>query len=178
MNAEQPTPPPIIRVSASATRALRHAVLRPNQPLTACAYPGDDDPTSIHLGIADPTRTDGTLIAIASFYREPTPTTHADNPTADDRPCTLDLRKPDLRIRGMAVLPDHRGKGLGSALIDEGIRIARGQSPIPMIAWCNARTTACGYYEKLGFARRGDEFEIEGIGPHFVMSRGLEAGSP
>ena len=141
-------------VSAANTRPLRHAILRPNQPIDACVYPGDDAPDSFHLGIRDER---SNLIAVASFYREPTP----------DDPGT----NPQLRIRGMAVLPEHRGKGLGRSLVDAGLAIARDQSPPPTLVWCNARTTAAGYYAKLGFAPRGDEFEIEGIGPHFVMVR-------
>ena len=151
-----------IRVSPTGTHPLRHAILRPNQPLDACVYPGDDDPASFHLGIRDPapeSTGDHTLIAVASFYREPLPGDAGGNP--------------QLRIRGMAVLPAQRGKGLGRALVEAGLEIARTQSPAPTLCWCNARTTAAGYYEKLGFTPRGDEFEIEGIGPHFVMVREL-----
>ena len=53
------------------------------------------------------------------------------------------------------------------------LAIAREQTPPPALAWCNARTSACAYYEKLGFTPRGGEFEIEGIGPHFVMVRAV-----
>jgi len=35
--------------------------------------------------------------------------------------------------------------------------------------WFNARTVAVPFYEKHGFATRGDEFEIPGVGPHYVM---------
>ena len=150
-------------ISSTETSPLRHAILRPNQPLDACIYPGDDDPTSFHLAIRDsdpkPTASDA-LIAVASFYREPLP-----GDTAG---------LPQLRIRGMAVLLEHRNKGLGRALVHAGLDIAQSQSPPPALAWCNARTTACAYYKKLGFTPRGDEFEIDGIGPHFVMVRDLE----
>lgn len=142
------------------TRPLRHAILRPNQPIDACVYPGDDAPDSFHLGIrGEAGHGASDLIAVASFYREPIP----DGPSAERQ----------LRIRGMAVLPAHRGKGLGRSLVDAGLDIAIRQSPPPSLVWCNARTTAAGYYAKLGFTPRGDEFEIEGIGPHFVMARAL-----
>lgn len=146
----------IEQLSAAETRPLRRAVLRPNQPPSACVYPGDDAPDAFHLGVRHPDAHDSIdLIAIASFYREPIP----NDPQGHN----------ELRIRGMAVLPEHRGKGLGRALVDTGLDIARSQSPPPTLVWCNARTTAAGYYEKLGFTPHGDEFEIEGIGPHFVM---------
>lgn len=153
-------------VPASNTRPLRHAILRPNQPIDACVYPGDDAPDSFHLGIRGESGHGASdLIAVASFYREPLPAHPTDQPTnqPDDNP--------QLRIRGMAVLPAHRGKGLGRSLVDAGLDIAGQHSPPPSLVWCNARTTAAGYYAKLGFAPRGDEFEIEGIGPHFVMVR-------
>lgn len=158
--------PRAILINAAETRGLRRVVLRPGQPPDACIYPGDDAPDTFHLGISDPdpkpTASDP-LIAVASFYREPLP----------DNPAGL----PQLRIRGMAVLPEHRNRGLGRALIHAGLDIARDQSPPPALAWCNARTTACAYYEKLGFTPRGDEFEIKGIGPHFVMVRPIELRS-
>ncbi len=148
----------ITSLKPSDTRPLRHAILRPNQPIDACVYPGDDAPDSFHLGIRDEAVHGASdLIAVASFYREPLP----DDPAGG----------PQLRIRGMAVLPEHRGKGLGRSLVDAGLDIAIRQSPPPTLVWCNARTTAAGYYAKLGFTPRGDEFEIEGIGPHFVMVR-------
>lgn len=146
------------RTHSAETRPIRHAVLRPNQPPEACVYPGDDAPDSFHLGIrGEPGHGASNLIAVASFYREPLP----DDPTGSSQ----------LRIRGMAVLPEHRGKGLGRSLVDAGLAIARDQQPPPTLVWCNARTTAAGYYARLGFANRSGEFEIEGIGPHFVMTR-------
>jgi GNAT superfamily N-acetyltransferase len=82
----------------------------------------------------------------------------------------------------MAVLPEHRNQGLGRALVHAGLDIARDPlhqaSPPPALAWCNARTTACAYYTKLGFTPRGGEFEIDGIGPHFVMVRELPSEDP
>jgi hypothetical protein len=35
--------------------------------------------------------------------------------------------------------------------------------------WCNARTPAVGFYEKLGFSTIGEEFELPPIGPHYLM---------
>lgn len=132
-------------ITAPQTRPLRQAVLRPGQPLGRLVYPGDYD--AIHLGV----RLDGDLIAVASFYPEPIP-------GATD---------PAWRIRGMATLPDHRAKGHGRCLVEQGLKRAREIQPGP--AWCNARTTAAAYYEKLGFKPRGDIFDIPDIGPHVIM---------
>ncbi len=137
----------VCAISAQDARPIRHAVLRPAQPAERLIYPGDD--TAIHLGI----RTNETLVAVASIYSEPIPGT----------------TDPAWRIRGMATLPEHRGEGHARRLVEAGLTRARQIHPGP--AWCNARTTAAGYYERLGFNPLGEEFEIPDIGPHFVMVR-------
>jgi len=114
-------------------------------------YPGDDDPNTFHMGTLDG---EGALVGIISIYDEPVPGTDT----------------PAWRIRGMATLPEFRGLGLGAGLVEAGIAHAHGSRVSPV--WCNARTSAAGYYDKLGFVQVGDEFEIEGIGPHVVMVRG------
>ena len=119
-------------------------------PVESLVYPGDDNPATFHMGTLD---TEGALLGIISFYYETVPGTDA----------------PAWRIRGMATLPEHRGLGLGAKLVEAGITHAHKNCLGPI--WCNARTSASGYYAKLGFDRQGDEFEIEGIGPHFVMVR-------
>lgn len=148
---------PAERITASDTRPLRHAILRPSQPLDACVYPGDDDAAAFHLGV----REGFELVAVASFYR-------ASAPGSDSA---------DLRIRGMAVQPEHRGRGHGRRLVDAGPIVAGEQPAAPSCVWCNARTSAAGYYARLGFTQRGDVFEIEGIGPHVVMVRAVPVDS-
>ncbi len=129
-------------------------MLRPNQPPEACVYPLDEHPDSFHLGV----RVDDDLVGVASFSREPMP----------------EGDEPGVRIRGMAVLPGHRGRGIGRAMVERGLAIAAEGDDPPALAWCNARTSAAGYYAKLGFEQHGGEFEIEGIGAHVVMVRRLD----
>ncbi len=71
----------------------------------------------------------------------------------------------------MATLEEYRGRGVGKNLLNEAFLIIKERQGDAL--WCNARTNAIGFYEKLGFSVVGDEFEIEGVGPHFVMVRGL-----
>lgn len=144
--------PEIRRITAAETRALRHAVLRPHQPPEASTYPGDDAADTLHLGLYR----EGRQLGIASLYREPPPGESLSSA---------------WRLRGMAVLPETQGQGLGAALLRTCLDHAASQSGTWV--WCNARTTAAGFYRALGFSPRGEEFELPGIGPHYLMVRSL-----
>jgi GNAT superfamily N-acetyltransferase len=129
-------------------------VLRPGQPLHELFFAGDDDPLAGHYGafVGDD------LTGIASVCPEAAPAGAL--PFAVAQP---------WRLRGMATLPHARGLGLGRALVDACLHhVARHGGDV---LWCNARTPAAGFYLKMGFAVSGEEFEIPGIGPHFVMWR-------
>ena len=135
-------------IDAHQTYDLRHQVLRPHQDISACHYPLDFELTSLHIGV----ELDQKLISIASYFKENHP----------------DLDAPiQFRLRGMATLPEYRGQGAGSALIQFAENHLQGKKA--SLWWCNARTTAAGYYEKQGMSQLGEIFEIEPIGPHKVM---------
>ncbi len=70
-------------------------------------------------------------------------------------------------LRGMAVAPDRQGQGIGRAVVEAIVAEARREGV--EIVWFNARRVAVEFYRKLGFETWGEEFEIEGIGPHTVM---------
>ena len=137
-------------VEAERVRPMRQRELRPHQPIEAMVYPGDEAPGSFHLAAVDGV---GRVVGIASFYVDPHP---------------LDPEPGDWRLRGMAVEPSLRGKGLGGRLVEAGISRIREQGGRRL--WCNARVSAQAFYEVLGFAIAGDIFEIEPIGPHYVMA--------
>lgn len=146
--------PRIQPITPEQTHALRHAVLRPHQPIREMAYPGDDDPLTAHLGAVD---TGGAVVGIVSLYHEPSP--------ADPAPG-------DWRLRGMAVRPARRGIGLGTALVAAGLGAVRREGGRRV--WCNARTPAVGFYERQGFTRVGEPFDLPGIGEHYVMRIAVE----
>lgn len=75
-----------------------------------------------------------------------------------------------VRLRQMAVLNNVQGKGIGRALMQfaENIARDRGFRKITM----HARQSAVGFYEKLGYAVSGEEFEEVSI-PHFIMEKSL-----
>jgi ribosomal protein S18 acetylase RimI-like enzyme len=75
-----------------------------------------------------------------------------------------------VRLRQMAVLNDLQGKGIGKALMSfaENLARDRGYKVITM----HARKNSVGFYEKMGYKLRGDEFKEITI-PHFVMEKQL-----
>ena len=77
---------------------------------------------------------------------------------------------PDGQIGRMAVLPAHRGRGIGFAILESAVDKARrlGMAEV----FLHAQTHAIGFYEKAGFEPFGDEFEEAGI-PHLAMRQVL-----
>jgi ribosomal protein S18 acetylase RimI-like enzyme len=77
--------------------------------------------------------------------------------------------EPAYQLRGMATHPAWRGERLGSRLLDHGESLLR-DDPI-RLRWCNARTSAIGFYVKQGWTVVSDEFDIPTAGPHRRMIR-------
>ena len=75
------------------------------------------------------------------------------------------------QIGRMAVLGEHRGEGIGAALLSTIIEKARtlGFEDI----FLNAQVHAVGFYSKAGFVKSGAQFEEAGI-PHQRMTQTLE----
>lgn len=147
-------------VSAADTRPLRSEVLRPGQPPTDLVYPGDAVAGSFHAGAF----VDGALVGIATVYPEAMPLT----PAADLDPSNA------FRLRGMATRAGLQGQGIGRVVLGRCIEHVREAGAD--VLWCNARVSALGFYERLGFQTVGDEFDIAGIGPHYVMWKDVRAG--
>jgi ribosomal protein S18 acetylase RimI-like enzyme len=85
--------------------------------------------------------------------------------------CMLVEEAPDtVRLRQMAVVNDLQGKGIGKALMQfaENLARDRGYKKITM----HARKNALGFYEKMGYRKRGEEFREITI-PHYVMEKEL-----
>ncbi len=150
----------IRRVTAADVRPLRHLVLRPNQPFEQTRYPGDDHPDTVHFGAFAGDR----LVGVASLYRE-------DRPGAGPEATGWRLRgmAAGWRLRGMATDPEARGRGHGRRLLSASVdHVAAAQGGE---LWCNARLVAVPFYRAAGFEVVGGEFDIPGIGPHYVMRR-------
>ena len=74
------------------------------------------------------------------------------------------------KIGRVAIIKEYRGRGLGDLLMRETLQIAKTQGYTSAIL--DAQTYAIPFYEKLGFAPQGPEFDDAGI-PHRHMTRPL-----
>jgi predicted GNAT family N-acyltransferase len=144
-------------VPAEETYALRGAVLRPNGGEVIWA--GDEDPATFHLAART---ADGDVAGVVRFSPAPCPW----------RP----LARAPWQLRGMATGPAVRGSGAGRLLVAEGLSrvAARGGD----LVWCDARMSAAGFYERMGFTVVTDEFDKPGIGPHVGMCKDLVPLTP
>ena len=80
------------------------------------------------------------------------------------------LDKSTVQLRQMAVTSGLQGKGIGSVLMQFAENISRDRGYKKLIM--HARKTAVGFYEKLGYQKKGDEFSEVTL-PHFVMEKNL-----
>ncbi|WP_414449214.1 GNAT family N-acetyltransferase [Burkholderia sp. 22PA0099] len=141
-------------ISGEQVLPLRHRVLRPQQPIEACRYPEDDDPHVLHFGAFD----GGQLVGIASLYRELPPEERVPRPLPPGQA---------WRLRGMASHPEKRGTGIGAALLRQILTFVACNDGA--FVWCNARTTAEGFYLREGFRQYGPPYEMPDIGPHVFL---------
>jgi len=77
---------------------------------------------------------------------------------------------PDGHIGRVAVLAEWRGRGVGDALLERMIALARevGHTRVML----NAQTHALAFYARHGFVAFGPEYDDAGI-PHRAMQRAL-----
>ena len=75
-----------------------------------------------------------------------------------------------VKLRQMAVLNALQGKGIGRALMQFAENLARdhGYKVLTM----HARKNAVGFYEKMGYRVKGEEFQEVSI-PHYEMEKEL-----
>ena len=78
---------------------------------------------------------------------------------------------PDGHIGRMAVVAAWRGRGVGTAMLERLVALARAAGHARVVL--NAQTQALPFYARCGFAPCGDEYEEAGI-PHRAMERRLD----
>jgi predicted GNAT family N-acyltransferase len=141
----EPIPVAIEESDAETTYPLWRDILRDGRPVARL----EDPDGTFHLAARSGER----LVGVVRF-----------SPAAC--PWRPDARAP-WQLRGMATDPAVRGTGAGRALLVDGLaRVAvRGGD----VVWCDARVSAAGFYERLGFAVVTEPFDKPGIGPHVGM---------
>lgn len=142
----------ISKIPTEYTLPLRQKVLKPFLHADDCVNPGDDAPTTFHLGLFHERK----LVTICTFLNESHPEFNAGNP---------------YRLRGMATDPNYAGQSFGQILLQHGTVLLR--QKYSDLVWCNARVKAFPFYEKMGFNFRGPLFDMDRIGPHKIMYKYL-----
>ncbi len=138
----------IKKITCDETFSVRQLILRPGKPIESCHFEGDNLISTTHFGYYN----EGKLIGIISVFKNSNENFNTEK---------------QFQIRGMAVLENHQKKGIGAVLVlhTENHLKAEGERLI----WFNARESAVGFYKKLGYEIKGTEFEITGVGTHFLM---------
>jgi GNAT superfamily N-acetyltransferase len=137
-------------IRTEETYPLRLLVLRPGGVVEDCVWANDRLEGSFHLAA----QLGEHRVSVGSFYPEKHP----------------DLKGwKQFRLRGMATHPDFQGQGAGTRLLRFALEHLKAQHADRL--WCNARIKAVPFYEALGFVKEGPEFDIPGIGGHYLMHR-------
>jgi len=136
-------------IAAEETWPVRHPVLRKGRPLEDVYMEADEKKNTFHLGIFYKNK----IVGVASYMQDSHP----------------DFKGKQYRLRGMAVLPEYRKKGLAELLVKKGeeILIKKGIT----VLWFNARIAATHFYMNLDYETIGEEFDIPLVGPHYVMKK-------
>ena len=142
----------IQKIASTETYPVRHIVLRAGKPIESCQFQGDELETTNHFGYY----INNQIIGVISIFE-------INNKQF--------LVQKSFQIRGMAVLPSFQKQGIGEALVKESEKFCTTQKA--NLIWFNARTTAVGFYQKMGYEIVGSAFEINEVGPHFLMFKYL-----
>lgn len=143
----------IREISSKDTLALRNEFLRPGKDISTCILEGDDAPSTRHFGAIDEA---GNIVGIVSVYRKNHTAIEAENA---------------YQIRAMATGSTCRGQGVGRSLLAAAEEHAKSEGSSWI--WANARSSAIGFYAKSGYSFASSEFNIDGIGPHFLVVKSL-----
>lgn len=127
-------------VPPAALAGVRSASLREGRAHEG--FPEDEEPSTLHLAALDDT---GTVLGVASF---------------------IDRGAGSWQLRGMGVDPASQGRGVGRAVLADGV--ARLRAARARLLWANGRDAALGFYERLGFRVVGDGYDLRGVPHHRI----------
>jgi len=112
----------IEQIPSYLTWKIRHKVMYPDLDFDQVILPNDND--GVHLGLFYK----NTLITVVSLFQSGN----------------------SMRFRKFATLSEFQHKGYGSEILAYLIEYSKNQGCDHI--WCNARTTATGFYRKFGFS--------------------------
>ena len=135
-------------ISPEETLPLRQAILRPGLPIEASRYDGDELAMAGHFGVFE----GQVLLAVGSVLPE-----ICRDPNGDTSMSSAGA----WRLRGMATLPQARGRGCGSEIVRACLQHARDQGG--SVVWCNARTGATEFYLRHGFIQMSGSTYCRGL---------------
>jgi predicted GNAT family N-acyltransferase len=151
------------RCSVDEILPLRHAVLRPGKPLETAHFSYDDLDTTRHYGLFDEA---GQPLVCLTLLQQPLRT---DSLISGALPSvTPGIVVKAWQLRGMATADGQQGLGLGTRLMKFAIDDAVEQD-FSRVFWCNARIKAVPFYQRNDWQIVSEEFDVPGIGPHYVM---------
>ncbi len=117
------------QIFPTLTWRVRQLSMYPDEEITTMELPEDFD--GIHFGLY----AEHELTAVVSLF----------------------INESTAQFRKMAVLPQEQGKGFGMKLLQYIIDYCKDQGIKEL--WCNARTSAIGFYNKAGFVTQGDDYQ-------------------
>ena len=136
----------IEQVEAAVTYPLRMQELREGR---SPEIEEDDAPYTLHLAA----RMDsGEIVGVVRFH---------------PRDCPWRDTEGSWQLRGMATDPLVRGRGVGRALVAEGL--SRVSAMGAQLVWCDARKAAVGFYRRMGFTVVTEEYDLRSVGLHRGM---------
>ena len=118
----------IEQIPSYLTWKIRHKALYPDSDFKKAILENDDE--GMHLGLFD----ENQLRSVVSLFKDGT----------------------SLQFRKFATLPDFQNKGYGSELLAYLLGVAAAENYARV--WCNARTTASGFYQRFGFRETDQTF--------------------
>ncbi len=133
---------------------LRHEILRPGLPIETARFDGDNDAGTHHFACFHVDDSHGEPLCCVSYMLRNLNET------------------PSWQLRGMATQEQFKGKGIGKTLVTYAETELSVKSDIKNF-WCNARAESTGFYKKAGWTIHSSEFDIPGVGPHYVMVKVL-----
>lgn len=138
----------------SVVRDLRYRVLREplGMPYETTLFTGDQLPNTRHV--------------VGKLGQQPVGCLTLLVPEREPHILQASANALSVQLRGMAVLGELQGRGIGGRLLCFVQSIAQREG---WELWCHARQSAKGFYSKHGWIVEGEPFEIPTIGTHFVM---------